>query len=174
MEPDGKLDSPTVRSTLESVRRLLAGVDPLLIATVLAVASLTPGPAGEAGAVAAIGYDIKHKRWYGVVLSAASMIPVFGYIPAFFKVGLLLFLLNHDLKTLEAELPDIHSSPEVTSMVQSSLDRYNRKLPDIWLTRPLRKRLGRIMGLQEPGHSVPSTPSESASEDTSISAQIPE
>jgi hypothetical protein len=172
-------DSSAAPSFPGSIRVSVEGLDPLLIATALAVASLTPGPAGEAGAVAAIAYDIKQKRWYGVALSGASMIPVFGYIPAFVKVGLLIFLVNRRLKTLEAILPEIQGSPEASLMVESVLGKYYRKLPDIWITRPLRKRLGRIMGLNKPSQdkpsqSVPCAPTDGASEDNSISAKIPE
>jgi len=166
-------DSPTAFLDIESLRALVEGLDPLLIATALAVASLTPGPAGEAGAVAAIAYDIKQRRWYGVVLSGASMIPIFGYIPAIFKVGLLIFLLNNRLKTLEMILPEIHRTPETTFVVNGTLNKYYRKLPDVWLTRRLRKRLEHIMGLDKRDQAVPSAPSDGLADDTSISTQIP-
>lgn len=101
------------------------------------------------------------------------MVPVFGYIPAIIKVGLLLFLLNHRLKSLEAMLPEIHGSPEASLVVGNALGSYHRKIPQIWLTRSLRQRLGRIIGLEKPGQQVPSAPPDSASRDTSISTQIP-
>ena len=78
----------------EPIEHILHDLDPLMIAIGLALASLAPGPAGEAGAVAAIVFDVKCRRWGGVILSAASMIPVVGYVPAIVKVALLVFLLN--------------------------------------------------------------------------------
>jgi hypothetical protein len=152
---------------------LVGELDPLVIATGLAIASLTPGPAGEAGALAAIAFDIKYKRWYGVALSAASMVPIFGYIPAIFKVGLLLFLLNRHLNSLEAMLSKGHDLLEGSILVGSALERYYQKIPDVWLTRPLLKRLKRIMDLDKPGYRVASSLSDGTLEDTSTSTEIP-
>ncbi len=157
-----------------TLRVLVDELDPLMIATALALASLSPGPAGEAGAVAAIAYDIKCKRWYGVALSAVSMVPLFGYIPAIFKVGFLLFLLNRNLNALEAMLPELRESPEASLMVEGALGGYYRKIPDIWLTRRLRQRLGRILDLEKPSATVPSSVPETVTEDASSSTQIPD
>ncbi|MBT9332673.1 hypothetical protein [Paracidobacterium acidisoli] len=146
----------------ESLKIQVEALDPLLIRTMLGIASLMPGFAGEAGAVAAITYDIKQRRWDGVALSTASLIPIVGYIPGIIKAGLLLFALNHRLNDLEAMLPEIHSSPEASSIVENALSKYYRKVPDLWVTRPLRKRLGRIMGLDKEDCPAPFTPSESS------------
>lgn len=137
------------RPVSTALRVLVGELDPLVIATALAMASLTPGPAGEAGALAAIAFDIKHKRWYGVALSAASMIPIIGYIPAVFKVGFLLFLLNRYLNSLEAMLSEVHDFPEESILAGSALVRYCHNIPDLWLTRPLLKRIRRIMDLDK-------------------------
>jgi len=106
-------------------------------------------------------------------LSATSMVPVFGYLPAFVKVGLLLFLLSHRLKALEARLPEIHTSPEALLMVESALGKYYRKLPDVWLTRSLRKRLEMIMALDKQDQTMPLARDECPSKDTSMSTQSP-
>jgi hypothetical protein len=144
-----QIQSRSNRPVSTALRVLVGELDPLVIATALAMASLTPGPAGEAGALAAIAFDIKHKRWYGVALSAASMIPIIGYIPAVFKVGFLLFLLNRHLNSLEAMLSEVHDFPEGSILVGSALVKYCQKVPDMWLTRPLLKRFRRIMDLDK-------------------------
>lgn len=133
----------------ESFEHILADLDPLLIAIMLAFAASTPGPAGEAGAIAAISFDVKQRRWYGAVLSAASMIPVAGYLPAFFKVGWLLVLLNRRLKTLEEMLPELHRSPANIELLRTTFGKYYRRLPRIRITRSLRARLERIMALND-------------------------
>jgi hypothetical protein len=133
----------------ESLREILADLDPLLIATGLAFAAAVPGPAGEAGAIAAIAYDLKQRRWYGVALSATSMIPVIGYLPAFFKIAWLLWLLNRRLKTLENMLPELHRSAENVELLRNALEKYYRRLPRMRLTRSLRTRLERILALED-------------------------
>jgi hypothetical protein len=133
----------------ESLRDILADLDPLLIATGLALTAALPGPAGEAGAVAAIAYDLKQRRWYGVALSATSMIPVVGYGPAFFKIAWLLWLLNRRLKTLEDMLPGLHHSAEDVELLRNALEKYYRRLPRMRLTRSLRARLERILALDD-------------------------
>lgn len=161
------------RSLLESLELLLTGLDPLLIATGLALTSLTPGPAGEAGAVAAIGYDIARKKWFGVVLSATSMVPVFGYIPAALKLGLLLFEVNQRLKSLVTMAPEIRSSPEALNLVRLSLGKYYRQLPNIRLLRTFRKQLERILSFDECGHALVDPPRPESSTETSISTKSP-
>jgi hypothetical protein len=134
-----------------------------MIAIGLAFAASTPGPAGEAGAVAAISYDISQRRWYGVALSAASMIPVVGYLPAFFKIGWLLFILNRRLKTIEEMLPELHQSAENVESLRNTFGKYYRRLPKIGITRSLRQRLERIMALSDPIELAPAELSESSS-----------
>lgn len=141
--------SDPLSSRSESLPDILADLDPLLIATGLAFAAALPGPAGEAGAVAAIAVDLKQRRWYGVALSATSMIPVIGYGPAVLKIAWLLWLLNRRLKTLETMLPELHRTPEDLELLRNALDKYYRRLPRIRLTRPLRARLERILRLDD-------------------------
>ena len=136
------------RST--TLREILADLDPLMIAVGLAFAACTPGPAGEAGAVAAISFDVSRRRWYGVALSAASMIPVIGYLPGFFKIGWLLFILSRRLKTIEAMLPELHQSAENVESLRDSFGKYYRRLPKVKITRTLRTRLECIMALNDP------------------------
>jgi hypothetical protein len=133
-----------------TLREILADLDPLMVAIGLAFAAGAPGPAGEAGAVAAISFDVSHRRWYGVALSAASMIPVIGYLPAFFKVGLLLFILNRRLKTIEDMLPELHRSAENVESLRDSFGKYYRCLPKMNITCTLRTRLECIMALNDP------------------------
>lgn len=152
---------------------LVEEIDSLVIAAALGLASLTPGPAGQAGAVAAIAYDVKQKRWYGVALSATSMIPLLGYVPAIFKVGLLFYQLDGRLKILEKNGVDIYDSPESYAALVEGLGKYHRKLPDIWLTRGLRKRLERIMGPEKMDQIALLASSDKPPEDTSTSTQIP-
>jgi hypothetical protein len=147
----GMPDSSPLPLVLESVHRVLAGLDPLMISIGLAIAASTPSLAGEAGALAAISYDLAHKKWFWAGLSAISMLPVVGYIPAFLKVGLLVFILNRRLKALEAIAPEIHHAPEVLQIVRSALEKYYRQLPNIRLVRPIRRQLERIMDLDEYG-----------------------
>ena len=161
------------RPLLGWLELLLTGLDPLLIATGLALASLTPGPAGEAGAVAAIGYDIARKEWLGVVLSATSMVPVFGYIPAALKLGLLLFRVNQRLKNLVTMAPDIRSSPEALHLVRLSLGKYYRQLPNIRLLRSIRRQLEQILNFDESGHARVDSPGVGSSPETSISTKSP-
>jgi hypothetical protein len=136
-------------SQSESLEVILTDLDPLLIAVGLAFAACMPGPAGEAGAVAAILFDVKQRRWWGVVLSAVSMVPVVGYLPAILKIVWLLWLLNRRLKTLEDMLPALHQSPEDVEALRNALEKYYRRLPRVRLTRSLRARLERIMALDE-------------------------
>ena len=166
-------DFSPVQSVSKSVELALAGLDPLLIAIGLAFASSTPGPAGEVGAMAAISYDIAHKRWYGVALSAASMIPGFGYIPAFLKIALLLFLLNRRLKSLVLMAPEIHRSPEALELVRAALGKYYYQLPNMRLVRPIRQRLGRIMAFDDCGQLSADSREDNTSPKTSISTQMP-
>src|ERR1700681_2981516 len=72
-EMSGMPASSPVGRPLQSMtlKEILADLDPLMIAIGLAFAASTPGPAGEAGAVAAISFDVSHRRWYGAALSAA-------------------------------------------------------------------------------------------------------
>ena len=146
-----------------TLQEILTDLDPLMIAIGLAFAASTPGPAGEAGAVAAISYDISQRRWYGVALSAASMIPVVGYLPAFFKIGWLLFILNRRLKTIEEMLPELHQSAENVESLRNTFGKYYRRLPKIGITRSLRQRLERIMALSDPIELAPAELSESSS-----------
>jgi len=148
---------------LMTLQEILTDLDPLMIAIGLAFAASTPGPAGEAGAVAAISYDISQRRWYGVALSAASMIPVVGYLPAFFKIGWLLFILNRRLKTIEEMLPELHQSAENVESLRNTFGKYYRRLPKIGITRSLRQRLERIMALSDPIELAPAELSESSS-----------
>ena len=140
------------KSTLpnDSLEEFLSQLDPRMVAIGFACASLTPGVAGQAGAVAAIAFDAKHKQWYGVALSAASIVPLAGYVPGVFKVGWLLRLLDRDLMKLEDQLPVLHQSPDAIASLRKTFDKYYRKLPDIKITRSFRKRLAHIMALDEP------------------------
>jgi hypothetical protein len=147
-----------MRSISESVEHILAGLDSLFIAVGLALASCAPGPAGVTAAVAAVTYDVAHKRWYGVVLSAASMIPIVGYVPGLLKVGMLLFELNRRLKRLLVLTPEIHDSPEALQRVRSALGKYYSQFPKIRLVRPIRKQLEEIMDFDNSGRMRRSAP----------------
>jgi hypothetical protein len=138
-----------IPSLNDSLEDLLAKLDPRMVAIGLGCASLTPSVAGYAGAVAAIVFDAKHRRWYGAALSAASMIPLAGYAPGVFKVGWLLRQLDRDLKRLEEQIPVLHQSPDAVCRLRIALDKYYRNLPDIKITRPLRNRLAHIMALDD-------------------------
>jgi hypothetical protein len=131
----------------DSLDEFLAQLDPRMAAIGLACASLTPGLAGQAGAIAAVAFDAKRKEWYGVMLSAASIIPLVGYAPGVFKLGWLLRLLDRDLKRLDEQLPVLHQSPEAVSRLRMAFDKYYKSIPDIKVTHPLRNRLARIMAL---------------------------
>jgi hypothetical protein len=140
-------DSCPTPNLLATVERVVAELDPLMISIGLAIAASAPSFAGEAGAVAAISYDVARKRWHWAALSATSMLPVIGYVPAFLKVGLPVLVLNRRLKNLVAIAPEIHRSPEALRMVRSTLEKYYRQLPDIRVVRPIRKQLQIIMNL---------------------------
>lgn len=146
--------SPSAPSRSESLQEILTGLDPLMIALGLAFAASAPGPAGEAGAVAAISYDVAQRRWYGAALSTVSMIPVAGYLAAFLKVGLLLTVLNRRLKILEDRLPELHQSAEDIESLRQAFGKYYRRLPRMRIARPLRARLERIMALDSSGLSA--------------------
>jgi len=166
-------DSSSAQLVPASVERAVKGLDPLMICIVLAFAASTPSLAGEAGAVTAISYDLAKKRWFWAALSAISMLPVVGYLPAFLKVGLLLFLLKRRLKSFAAMAPEIHRSPESLQMVRSVLGKYCNQLPNIRVVRPIRKQLQRIMDLDDSGQ-MRTEPSQSiGSIETSISSQMP-
>jgi hypothetical protein len=156
-----------------TLKEILADLDPLMIAIGLAFAASTPGPAGEAGAVAAISFDVSHRRWYGAALSAASMIPVIGYLPAFFKVGWLLFILNRRLKTIEEMLPELHQSPENVESLRETFGKYYRRLPKMKITRTLRHRLEGIMALDDPAQMALAKASDSSSATTRNSTDDP-
>jgi hypothetical protein len=156
-----------------TLKEILSELDPLMIAIGLAFAASTPGPAGEAGAVAAISFDVSQRRWYGVALSAASMIPLVGYVPAFFKIGWLLFILNKRLKTIEDMLPELHQSAENVESLRNTFGKYYRRLPKIKITRTLRERLERIMALNDPSELALAEVSESSSATISNSTDDP-
>ena len=137
-----------------SIERVVTELDPLMISIGLAIAASAPSLAGEAGAVAAISYDVARKRWHWAALSATSMLPVIGYVPAFLKVGLLVLVLNRRLKNLVAIAPEIHRSPEALRMVRSTLEKYYRQLPNIRVIRPIRKQLQIIMDIDNFGQVV--------------------
>lgn len=147
-QPVSSLVDPGCESI--TLKEILADLDPLMIAIGLAFAASAPGPAGEAGAVAAISFDVAHRRWYGVALSAASMIPVIGYLPAFFKVGWLLFILSRRLRTIEDMVPELHRSAENVQSLRDTFGKYYRRLPKMYITRTLRTRLEYIMALNDP------------------------
>ena len=140
----GEVDSDI---TQEGLRVLLNDLDPLMIALGLACASITPGPPGYVGAVAAIAFDAKHKQWRGLMLTAGSMIPIAGYLPGIFKVGWLLRTLDRHLEDLEAKLPVLHQSEESIASLRGALGKYHRNLPKIKPTQTLRDRLAHIMAL---------------------------
>lgn len=142
----------------EPIEHILHDLDPLMIAIGLALASLAPGPAGEAGAVAAIVFDVKCRRWGGVILSAASMIPVVGYVPAIVKVALLVFLLNRRLRRVEAALPELQESPDAVRTLQALFGKYHRSIPNWKITRKLRVRLERIMASGQRGFDAATEP----------------
>jgi len=146
----------------EPAAKAVMDLDPLVIALGLSLASLAPGFAGEAGAVAAIAFDVKCKRWYGVILSSASMIPIIGYLPAVVKVGLLVVLLNRQLMLVEAALPELQKTPEVARKALEVLEKYKRNVPKWKITRGLRQRLERIMasGQCAADEAAESTPAE--------------
>jgi hypothetical protein len=158
---------------LMTLKEILSELDPLMIAIGLAFAASTPGPAGEAGAVAAISFDVSQRRWYGVALSTASMIPLVGYVPAFFKIGWLLFILNKRLKTIEDMLPELHQSAENVESLRNTFGKYYRRLPKIRITRTLRERLERIMALNDPNELALAEVSESSSATISNSTDDP-
>jgi hypothetical protein len=140
----GEVDSVI---TPEELRVLLNDLDPLMIALGLACASITPGPPGYVGAIAAIAFDAKHKQWRGLALTAGSMIPLAGYLPGIVKVGWLLRALDRHLKDLEAKLPVLHQSDEPIALLRGALGKYHRSLPKIKPTQTLRDRLAHIMAL---------------------------
>ena len=144
-------DSYPPPSVSASIGRVVAELDPLMISIGLAIAASAPSLAGEAGAVAAISYDVARKKWHWAALSATSMLPAIGYLPAFLKVGLLVFILNRRLKDLVDIAPEIHSSPEALRLVRSTLEKYYRQLPNIRIVRPVRKQLEIIMDLDNSG-----------------------
>jgi len=155
------------------VERAVKEIDPLMICIVLAFAASAPSLAGEAGAVGAISYDLSKRRWFWAALSAISMLPVVGYLPAFLKVGLLLRILNRRLKSLVAMAPEIHRSPEALQMARSVLGKYYHQLPNIRPVRPIRKQLQCIMDVDDFGQ-MRTEPSQSmGSINTSNSAQMP-
>jgi hypothetical protein len=129
----------------ESVEQILQDLDPQMIAIGLALASLAPGPAGEAGAVAAIAFDVKRRRWDGVILSAASMVPLVGYLPALVKVTLLIFLLNRRLRRVEAALSELQQSPASVQKIREVFGKYRRGIPKWRITRGMRDRLDKIV-----------------------------
>jgi hypothetical protein len=156
-----------------SIERVVTELDPLMISIGLAIAASAPSLAGEAGAVAAISYDVARKKWLWAALSAISMLPAIGYLPAFLKVGLLVFILNRRLRSLVALAPEIRRSPEALRFVRSTLEKYYRQLPNVRLVRPIRKQLQIIMDLDDFGQ-VRAEPSQgSPSTETSISTQMP-
>jgi hypothetical protein len=156
-----------------SIERVVTELDPLMISIGLAIAASASSLAGEAGAVAAISYDVARKKWLWAALSAISMLPAIGYLPAFLKVGLLVFILNRRLRSLVALAPEILRSPEALRFVRSTLEKYYRKLPNVRLVRPIRKQLQIIMDLDDFGQ-VRAEPSQgSRSTETSISTQMP-
>jgi len=138
---------PKQMSQLADLNALLVNLDPLMIAIGLAFTACAPGPVGEAGAIAAISFDVLHRRWLGVLCSAVSMIPVIGYLPAFFKVGWLLVLLSRQLRTIETMLPELHDSPECVELLRSWFGRYYRRIPRMKLTYSLRARIERVMAV---------------------------
>jgi hypothetical protein len=144
-------------------KETLADLDRLMIAIGLALAASAPGPAGEAGAVAAISFDIARRRWGSAAFSVASMVPVVGYLPAFLKVAWLLFILDRRLKTLEEMLPELHRSIENVEALRDSFGKYYRRLPKMRITRTLRARLERIMAIENlnPARAVVSGSPES-------------
>jgi hypothetical protein len=144
-----------------SVERLVAELDPLMISIGLAIAASAPSLAGEAGAVAAISYDVARKKWPWAALSVMSMLPAIGYVPAFLKVGLLVFILKRRLKNLVDITPEIHRSPEALRFVRSTLGKYYRQMPNVRVVRPIRKQLERIMDLDDFGQ-VRAEPSEAS------------
>jgi hypothetical protein len=97
------------------------------------------------------------------------MIPVIGYLPAFFKVGWLLFLLNRRLKTIEDMLPELHRSPENVESLRETFGKYYRRLPKISITRTLRHRLEGIMALDDPAQMALAKDSDFSSAATSNS-----
>ncbi|HEY6446187.1 MAG TPA: hypothetical protein VIY53_07000 [Acidobacteriaceae bacterium] len=129
----------------ESVEQILQDIDPQMIAIGLALAALAPGPAGEVGAVAAIAFDFKRRRWDGVILSTASMVPLVGYVPALVKVALLIRLLNRRLKSVEAALPALQQSPGSARRIQEIFGKYQHGIPKWRITRAIRDRLDRIV-----------------------------
>jgi len=140
----GEVDSGI---TPEELRVLLNDLDPLMIALGLACASITPGPPGYVGAIAAIAFDAKRKQWRGLALTAGSTIPIAGYLPGIVKVGWLLRTLDRHLKDLEAKLPVLHQSEESIASLRDALSKYHRRLPKIKPTQTLRDRLAHIMAL---------------------------
>jgi hypothetical protein len=138
----------------KALRPALAAIDSLMLSIGFALAASAPGPAGEAGAIAAISFDLKQRCWYGVLLSAASMVPVIGYAPALFKVGWLISTLNRRLKAIEETLPEVQGSPENVELLRSSLRKYYRRLPKIGVTQSLRARLARIMAIDDSDSSA--------------------
>lgn len=133
--------------TRESVEQILQDIDPQMMAIGLAIASIAPGPAGEAGAVAAIAFDFKRRRWDGVILSAASMVPLVGYVPAFVKLALLILSLNRRLRRLEAALPALEQSPGSARRIEEVFGKYQRRIPKWRITRGIRDRLDRIVAI---------------------------
>ena len=148
------IDSCPPSSLPASIGRVVAELDPLMISIGLALAASAPSLAGEAGAVAAISYDVARKKWHWAALSATSMLPVIGYVPAFLKVGMLVVILKRRLKNLVDIAPEIHRSPEALRLVRSTLEKYYRQLPNIRVVRPIRRQLQIIMDLDSFGQVV--------------------
>jgi len=135
----------------ETVKVILAGLNPLFFAIGLAIVSCTPGPQGMAAVLAAISYDFAHKRWYGVALSSAAMIPIVGYIPAAVKVAVLLLELKRRLNTLVLLAPEIHRSSEALQLVRSALGSYYKRLPNLPPLRSIRRQFQKIMDFDDLG-----------------------
>jgi hypothetical protein len=157
---------PAQSDRLANLNTLLNDLDPLMIAIGLAFAACAPGPVGEAGAIAAISFDVLHRRWLGVACSAASMIPVIGYLPALFKVGWLFVLLSRRLRTIEAMLPELHGSPECVELLRNWFGRYYRHIPKMKLTHSLRVRMEGIM-------AVDTSPASAQACDDSATVSLP-
>jgi hypothetical protein len=126
----------------------LARLDFLVESTILGLTALAPGPAGYVGATAALVFDVRSKYWIGVLLSALSMIPFYGYAPGGAKIAYNLTQINKTLTEVEMLLPGIRESRGLLATTKEHINKYNEKFPEALSKTPIKHRLQSIMDTQ--------------------------
>ena len=157
------LNTPPLSLALRT-DQIVKDFDHLLLSTLLSCASLLPGPPGIAAATGAVGFDISKRYWLGALLSALSMIPLAGYLPAAGKVVWCVFLVNKKLDVIEALLPELRPWPELMGKVKLSVGKYTSKLLDLRLLAPVCVRLKNILDYPEGENEVVSDGSQKLAE----------